>query len=160
MGRQKISQIRRKDTVRSSEYVAGNTVRKAETALPRGGEEKEVSQQVIRNRERVRHMDMRYVAFLAVCAVMTVFICVQYLKLHAEYTYLQKRSTSLSVELKNLQMENDTVYNEIVSGVDLEKVKERAMNDLGMAYPSEKQIITYQSPDSDYVKQYEEIPSK
>ena len=155
-----ITQFQRNRGQRIAEHVEGNTVRKTLTDPELSGRREEASQQVIRNRQRARHMDMRYVVFLSVCAVMTVFICVHYLKLHAQYTYLQKQTTSLSLELNNLRMENDTVYNEIVSGVDLQKIKERAIDDLGMAYPKEKQIVTYETPDSDYVKQYSEIPSR
>lgn len=138
---------------RYTEHVVGNTVRKTE-------QQPSVSRNVIRARERARHMDMRYVVFLSLCAAMTVVICVHYLKLHAQYTYLQKQASSMTLQLNNLRMENDTVYSEIVSGVDLEKVKKRAENDLGMTYPKQSQIVTYEAPDSDYVKQYGEIPDR
>ena len=105
-------------------------------------------------------MDMRYVVFLSVCAVLTVMICISFLKQQTICTYNQKRVTELTTKLNNLKIENDTTYNEIVSGVDLQKLKQRAIDDLGMTYPSQSQIVTYQSPDSDYVKQYGEIPSK
>ena len=155
----KITQFQRNGGVRISGFAEGNTVRQVLETAPQYNEEK-ASRQVIRNRQRARHMDMRYVMFLSVCAIMTVMICVHYLKLHAQYTYLQKQSTALQLDLCSLKMENDTVYNEIVSGVDLQKVKKRAIEDLGMTYPKQSQIVTYETPDSDYVKQYSEIPSR
>ena len=60
--------------------------------------------------------------------------------------------------MKNLQIENDIVYNEIISGVDLEQVREVAVEQLGMTYPAQTQIVSYDAVSSDYVKQYEEIP--
>jgi cell division protein FtsL len=66
-----------------------------------------------------------------------VTICINYLKLQSVNVALQKRVTSLTTQLKDAQMENDTVYNEIIANVDLEKIKEYAMNTLGMTYPAE-----------------------
>ena len=159
MNRGNIARFEKGSVKRYAEHVDGNTVRKTLQNLPEEGS-RQPSRQVIRNRQRARHMDMRYVLFLSVCAAMTVVICIHYLKLHAQYTYLQKQAASLSLQLNDLKMENDTTYNEIVSGVDLQKIKDRAINDLGMTYPKQSQIVTYGSPDSDYVKQYGEIPSK
>lgn len=157
--RGKITQFQRDMKAGYNERVEGNTVRQVLETVSEHNET-QTSQQVIRNRQRARHMDMRYVVFLSVCAAMTVMICVHYLKLHAQYTYLQKQSSALQLQLSNLKMENDTVYNEIVSGVDLQKIKKKAIDDLGMTYPKQSQIVTYETPGSDYVKQYSEIPSK
>ncbi|HCE74977.1 MAG TPA: hypothetical protein DEP67_11450, partial [Lachnospiraceae bacterium] len=64
-----IAQFERSRGQRYTEYVEGNTVRKAAAFPAQERGVHEVSQQVIRNRERARHMDMRYVVFLSVCAV-------------------------------------------------------------------------------------------
>ncbi len=156
----KVAQFERSRGQRYTELTYGNTVRTAEAQEKYTQNTQETSQQVLRNRARVRHMDMRYVLFLSICAVLTVMVCIHYLKLHAQYTYYQKKASALTLELNNLRMENDTTYNEIVSGVDLAEIKERAIQGLGMTYPKQSQIVTYESPDSDYVKQYEEIPDK
>ena len=57
-----------------------------------------------------------------------------------------------------LKMENDIVYNEILSGVDLEYVRDKAVKEFGMNYPAQSQIVYYNAASSDYVRQYEEIP--
>jgi len=101
---------------------------------------------------------MRYVLFLTAAAVLSVAVCINYLKLQAKSTQLQKQTVSLQTQLKDIEMENDTIYNEIVSGVDLNQVKEVAMDRLGMDYPAEDQIVEYDEASGDYVKQYEEIP--
>ena len=61
-------------------------------------------------------------------------------------------------ELATLKEENTTRYNAIVDSVNLEEVRDRAINDLGMGYATSDQIIEYQNPVNDYVKQYESIP--
>jgi cell division protein FtsL len=141
----------------TDEVVEGNTVRVAQV-LPQVREKEIRRTQIEAVRERSLSMHLRYVLFLTVAAVAVVTICVYFLKLQAISTKLQKRTVSLQTTLKDLKMENDIVYNEILSSVDLEKVRETAIDELGMSYPSQTQIAYYDAASSDYVKQYEEIP--
>ena len=106
-----------------------------------------LSAQTRANRERSLQMNIGYVMFLTVSAVITVLICVNYLKLQAGYTTLQKQATALEVNLSELKLANDAEYNRIISGVDMEYVKETAMNRLGMVYASSDQIVTYDPED-------------
>ena len=158
MAQSKYAQIERERQVRyTTEVVDGNTVR-IQTASPQIRERELRRTQVEQNRRRARSMNLSYVLFLTAAAVAVVTICIFYLRLQATSTQLQKRTVSLQTQLKNLQIENDIVYNEIISGVDLEQVREVATDELGMKYPSQTQIVTYDAVSSDYVKQYEEIP--
>jgi len=158
MAQSKRVQIERMQEVRyTTEVVDGNTVRVG-AASPQVRERELRRTQVEQNRRRALSMNLHYVLFLTVAAVAVVMICIFYLKLQATSTQLQKRTVSLQSQLKNLQIENDIVYNEIVSGVDLEEVREVAVERLGMTYPSQTQIVAYDAVSSDYVKQYEEIP--
>lgn len=144
-------------------YVDGNTVRKVQTAPKQQQQPRQntrTSSATRKNRERALQMNFSYVLFLTVAAVVTVMVCINYLKLQSESTALQKEVTSLSTQLSELKLENDSQYNRIISSVDLEQVKEVAMTELGMVYASESQIRTYDSTESDYVKQYQEIPAK
>ena len=142
-------------------FVDGNTLR-AEHAYALPAEEtpavKKVSMQAQANRERFTQMNLGYVAFLAAAAVVTVLICVNYLRLQAQYTAVQKETTSLEAQLSELKLENDAEYNRIIAGVNLEHVKETAMNKLGMTYASIDQIVEYDAAEHDYVKQYQDIP--
>ena len=158
MAQSKMVQIESKRQVRyTTEVVDGNTVR-VETASPQIREKELRRTQVEQNRQRALSMNLSYVLFLSVAAVAVVMVCIFYLRLQATSTHLQKKTVSLQTQLKNLQIENDIVYNEIISGVDLEQVREVATEELGMTYPSQSQIVSYEAVSSDYVKQYEEIP--
>ena len=53
---------------------------------------------------------------------------------------------------------NDTAHQAAEDSVNLESVREKAMNEMGMVYESQGKVIHYQSPTSDYVKQYDNIP--
>lgn len=146
---------------RTNTYVDGNTVRKLQTAPKRENQARPaVSSATRKNREKALQMNMSYVLFLTAAAVITVLVCINYLKLQAQYTAYQKTVTAKGVELSELKLENDSEYNRIVSSVDLGHVKDVAMNELGMVYASEKQIQTYDSMQSDYVKQYQDIPAE
>ena len=142
-------------------YVDGNTVRKLQTAPGRENQSRPaVSSATRKNRETALQMNMSYVLFLTIAAVVTVMVCINYLKLQAQNTSYQKTVTSMGTQLSELKLENDSEYNRIVSSVDLEHIKDVAMNELGMVYASEKQIRTYDSTQSDYVKQYQDIPEE
>ena len=47
-----------------------------------------------------------------------------------------------------------------MDSVNLEEVRDRAINDLGMGYATSDQIIEYQNPVNDYVKQYAKYSEK
>lgn len=144
-------------------YVYGNTVRK-ESAVPEGRKEvlpkqpKRVSRQVQKNRKNALNMSFGYVVFLAVAAVAMVFICVQYLRLQSEITNRSKNIASLQRELTDLKEENTTKYNYLINSMNLEEIREKAINELGMVYATPEQIVKYKSPTSNAVTQYESIP--
>ena len=134
-------------------YVYGSAVRQPE-ALPSGNgtvrkpKKKRPSRQVIKNRHRAQRISPAYATFLIVAAVCAVFISVMNLRLQA----------ALQRELTDLKESNDTAHQEAEDSVNLETVREKAMNEMGMVYESQGKVIHYQSPTSDYVKQYDNIP--
>lgn len=147
-----------------STYIYGNTVRQAEV-LPKRREweeapkrQKKVSRQVQSNRKKALHMNPAYVVFLTIAAVLALGVCVWYLQVRAELTSRSENITSLQQQLAQTKEENNTRYNAVVDSVNLETVRDRAINEMGMIYANQEQIITYQNPVNDYVKQYENIP--
>ena len=149
----------------SNMYVYGNTVRQAQEMperrhheIEQPKREKKVSSQVKKNRNRALRMNPAYLAFLTLATVVTLVACVWYLQLRAEVSSRSAHITELQQELVEIKEENTTRYNSIVDSVNLEEVRERAIDDLGMVYAKPNQTVTYQNPENDYVKQYEEIP--
>ena len=115
--------------------------------------DREVSSQALANRERSLQMN-----FPTIAAVITVLVCVDYLRLQAKYTTIQKESTRLEETLGTLRINNDEEYNRIISSVNLEDVKETAIEKLGMVYASEEQIVSYDAEVHDYVRQFQALP--
>ena len=144
-------------------YVYGNTVRKPVHAPLEQEEQRPVrpareSKQRLRNRRKAMHMNLGYVTFLAVAAIVGLLTCVQFLQLRAEVTQRSADITAMQKELSVMHEKNTTRYNAIMDSVNLEDIKYWAIQDLGMVYAEEGQIIEYKNPSNDYVKQYEAIP--
>lgn len=163
MGSAPRSQSRKTQSGRTYVYVDGTAVRKLQTAPAKSPQKKQkpsVSPSSRKTRERALSMNLSYVTFLAVAAVVSVMMCVNFLQLQAKGTKLQKELTALETQLDAAILENDSDYNRIMTNVDMEQVKEVAMNELGMVQAKKSQIVTYEMEDNDYVRQYSEVPAE
>ena len=69
-----------------------------------------------------------------------------------------KEIATAESELSQLIADNDALYNSVISSVDLEKIKDKAMNELGMTYPQEDQIYQFDTAGNSYVRQYKDVP--
>lgn len=142
-------------------YVYGNVVTKPAYEPKRQYEEpqrkKRTSSQVRKNRKKALHMSPGYVLFLTAAAVIALLVCINYVQLQARITSSSKNITIMQEELAELREENNTRYNAVMNTVNLEEVRKKAMK-LGMEYATAEQIVGYESPSADYVKQYEAIP--
>lgn len=81
-----------------------------------------------------------------------------YVQMQSRITSHSKEVSSLQKELADLKEQNNTKYNSVMDSVNLDEIREKAMNELGMVYATSDQVIEYESPSGDYVKQYEGIP--
>jgi len=144
-------------------YVYGNVVTKP-AYEPRRHEKsperpvKRTSRQVRRNRRQALHMSSAYVVFLTIAALMALIVCVNYVQLQSRITSRSKNITAMQEELADMKEENNTKYNAIMDSVNLDEIRDKAQTDLGMVYASPQQVVEYDNPATDYVKQYESIP--
>lgn len=143
-------------------YVEGNAVRKLNTQPkweepPRKKQEK-VSRTARKNRAKATQMSAGYVLFLSVTAVVTLFLCVTYVQLKSQLTTQTKNIARQESQLSTLKAENDAFYNVVHSSVNLEYIKDTAMNKLDMKYPSAGQIIPFDTAGNSYVRQYRDVP--
>ena len=142
-------------------YVYGNTVRQPEYIPERRKETrrpKKVSRQSRKNRSRAMQLDAAYVVFLSVAAVIAVVMCIHFLQLKSEIQMRSEHITELQEDLADLTERNNTAYNAAVDSINIEEIQKTAVNEMGMVYPVAGQVIEYESPDRDYVRQYEDIP--
>ena len=81
------------------------------------------------------------------------------LQLQAETTSRVKHIASLETELEDLRKENNDNYTRIMTSVDLDHIRDVAINELGMVYAEPNQVILYDGGTDDYVRQNSSIPS-
>ncbi len=150
-------------------YVNGNAVRKIEAEpLPnqpvrRQDADEEAKRKrrqyaARRNRERALRMSRGYVLFLSFCVLVSAFAAGSYVMLQAQITRQLRSISSLESLVTDLKADNDANYKRIVTSVDLDYIKDVAMNQLGMDYASEDQVIYYTVENNDYMNQYSDIP--
>ena len=145
--------------VREGRYIQGNTVRKPDVRRPIENEpRKRLSNTTRKNREKAENMSPGYVLFLSIALIAMGWILLSYIKLQSDITNSIKQISSLERELNDLKLANDEEYSRITSSVDLEEIRRIAIQELGMQYAQEGQIITFTSENSDYVKQLSSIP--
>lgn len=144
---------------RNTAYVQGNAVRKLDERLYEPRQPKrQISNTARKNREKADHMSFGYVLFLACAIIVAGFILTGYIGLQSEITNSINSISRLESKLNIMKLDNDEEYSRITSSIDLEEVKRVAIQELGMRYAKEGQIITYSGEGSDYVRQIADIP--
>lgn len=144
---------------RSRYYVQGSAVRKLDvTREIERKPQRKISNTARKNREKAKHMSAGYVVFLCAALMVTGVILVNYIGLQADITSSVKHISALEKQLNDLKLANDEEYSRITSSINLEEVKRIAIQELGMQYAQEGQIISFASENNDYVKQMADIP--
>ena len=143
-------------TYSGGDYIYGNTVRK-ENEVPDERIERRKKENIRRNRQRQLQVNFGYTLFLLTAVIASLFVCIKYIQIRAEATNSMKRITSLENELIELKDDNDITYNRLLTSVDLNEIKRIAIEEYGMVYAGENQIITYQTDSDDYMYQYMDV---
>ena len=157
---------------RRNYYVEGNAVRKME-AMPDYREERRIREEREREEQqrsrqraarRARERELRnsrsYVGFLTMAVVVFGIFAGTYIKIQSDITSRMKSIASLESQIADLKADNDDAYKRISTSVDLDYVKDVAINELGMFYATEEQIVYYTVDKDDYMNQYSDIPTK
>ena len=140
-------------------YVDGNVVRKYDVVREiEKKPAKRLSEQTRKNRERAKHMSLGYVAFLCTSMCVAAIILYNYLALQTANTSAVTAISALESELNTMKLDNDEEYSRIMSSVDMEEIKTRAIEDLGMQYAEQGQVVEVPGVADDYVRQYKTMP--
>ncbi|MCI8402415.1 MAG: cell division protein FtsL [Lachnospiraceae bacterium] len=154
-------------------YTEGNTVRVIEHEIPKKRRslsekekkekerrEKEERRRQIRrmkNRDKALQMNPGFVFFVSLAAACVLMISIHYLKVQASITAAMNTIEKKEVELEALKVNNDLLEKKIQTYADLDYIYETAVG-LGMIHPSGDQVVYYEKTESEYVRQYENIP--
>lgn len=139
-------------------YIEGNTVRKLDTVKEMQQQPRKVNKAVRKNRDRALYMNLPYVIFLSVALMITGVMLIGYLQTQAELTVSMKRIATLESQLNDMRLNNDEQLERINSSIDMEEIKRIAVEELGMAYAKEGQVIVVSGEGSDYVRQLVKMP--
>ena len=110
-----------------------------------------------RNQQRTSHMNLGYVLFMVILLGAMTVTLIGYITLRSDLSTTRNEITELEAQLSELKAANDETYNEINNSIDMEKITDRAINDLGMQYAEESQIVTYSGNSGDSVHQVSDL---
>ena len=103
-------------------------------------------------------MNKGYIAVMAAAVLIVCGLLMSYVKMQSDITNHINTISDLESRLNALKLANDETYTKIMSNVDLEEIKRIAVNELGMKYAKEGQVVQYTGEGNDYVRQYSDIP--
>ena len=99
-----------------------------------------------------------YLIFLSFMTLITVFLCVQFLRFKAIITQQNMENNQLELQLSQMKSENDALEDGVYLSLDLNALREKAEKNLGMHLPTQDQIVWYEADDSSYIHQYTDVP--
>lgn len=151
--------------MRQQAYVQGSAVRKL-APVPNRTPVRDIPQKrktrvdytVRRNQEKALQVDLPYLVALVVAACCALFLCVNYLHIQSSITARIGNIEVLEQQVEALKSENDALETRIKTNVDLDYVYKVATEELGMVYANKDQVLLYNKTESEYIRQYEDIP--
>lgn len=143
---------------RSMYFEDGNAARRLEEVPSQP--KKKLSRTAQKNRAKSTNMGRSYIVFLTLVCALATGACVHYIKLTAELTAKRSTAAARELELNELKEDNDAYYSDVMTNVDLDKIRDKAINELGMQYATEDQIKYYTPGSNSYVRQYQDVPEE
>ena len=144
-----------------AEYMTGSAARQiAVPVQPVRHHEKRHTVTARRNQEKALPMDLPYVIMLTIAAICTLYLCINYLQLQSTVAARLNHIESLEKSIENLKADNDALETRINTSVDLDHVYQVATEELGMVYANKSQVRLYNKTESEYIRQYEDIPER
>lgn len=155
---------RRRMQAHGGAYIYGNTAQKIKPDAtpvrrrPEPAYNPTVRHRIRRNQEKALYMDLPYVIVLTLAAVCALWICANYIRIQSSITSRIHNIEILEGEIETLRSENDALETRIKTSIDLDYIYQVATEELGMVYANKDQVILYDKTESEYVRQYEDIP--
>lgn len=108
---------------------------------------------------RQHHVNFLYTIGALTIVAFMFMACVQYLQTQAAVNGASNDVAIMEARLAQLTLKNDETQMEIDGSINYDELLRVATEELGMVYPSYRQVVEYDSSESEYVKQYKDIPS-
>ena len=146
-------------TRNSRAYVEGNTVRRLDT-LPEYQPQRERREKPRQKPKNVLVMSPWYVLFLVGSVMITLGVFVMYIQLQTDINKRMSEITAVEEKILDLKTKNDALLTLVETSVNMEEVKDIAINQMGMVYPEQEQVKSFSIDVDDYMNQYRDIPKK
>lgn len=137
----------------SQQFIYGNTARALQPLEKGIRTPRRVNEQSKKRHARNRTMTFGFAIFATAMMVGLGALCIWYIGLQSSVTSHVKKVCDMEIMLESKRAENDDTESRIKGAVGLEEIKRRAMDELGMTYAREDQIVIYNSDGTDYVRQ-------
>lgn len=108
------------------------------------------------NRRKAVRFGGLYTALIMLAVCITMFTCVNFISACNDKTANSKKIVSLTNELEALKESNDLNQLKIDTSINYDYIYKVATEELGMVHAGRKQIVGYNSGESEYVIQYSE----
>ena len=144
-------------------YIDGNTVRKIEEnplIQERSNREQLKNRSIRRARENQKAMNFSSFCVMFIAVVIASMLCIRYLKAETLMETKIKNIEKIEKDLEKLTNENNAKEANINSSIELDEIFRTATGRLGMVYANKGQVVKYDRTESEYVRQYENIPSR
>ncbi len=154
------SRSRSQNANHGSQYIDGSAVKKLQTTPARREYESSGPHTWSVRKTKVKAVPMNkgYIAVAAVAFVIVCSVLMGYINLQSNITNHITNISRLESQLNEMKLANDETYTKIMSSIDLEEIKRIAVNELGMKYAKEGQVVEYTGEGNDYVRQYGAVP--
>ena len=116
--------------------------------------------QTRRHKQEKSNLSIPYCIFLTIASILTLTLGAYYLQQQAISTSSQKKIASLESQLAEMKKVNADDLNRIETSVNLEEIRDIAMNELGMVYANQDNVVLYKKTTQNYVSQYENVPQE
>lgn len=150
-------------------YTDGNTVRELDRPAPQRRPDRQEIERIQRgksrrnaarrNREKALAMNKGFVLFLTLCVALSAAAAVILIRTQSSVSTHLRNISTIESRITDLKADNDAKYKALMTSVDLNEIKNKAMNELGMTYPREDQVIYYTIENENFMDQYSDIPN-
>lgn len=148
----------------NGEYmVDGTAARQLQVVPDYEREQEQVVQPEVTERPRrapkVSHgIDFVSMSLLVAAMAITLYLCYNYLQVQGNIVQLKRDVAVLEQELNTLLDENSALEEGLNGQIDWDVVYSTAINEFGMVYPNNNEVVTYKSAKKGHVIQYKDIP--
>lgn len=103
-------------------------------------------------------IDFISMTLLVAAMAITLYLCYNYLQVQGNIVQLERDVAVLEQELDTVLAENSAMEESLSQQTDWDEVCRIAVGELGMVYPNNNEVITYESAEKGHVIQYQDIP--